>query len=116
MFTNDRKRYGSGIARVAAACALIVASHAGAVDTVRAEALASEGAPVERLSLAELEKAFWICDYRAITHGVESTPVALCTAVYDAVKEQKFGGDFSELLAWWREKRDVEHGVLAGGE
>ena len=61
------------------------------------------------MPLDVLERAFWVCDHRATTHGVDATPVGACTAVFEALKENKFGGDFGELLAWWRQNKLVEH-------
>jgi hypothetical protein len=61
------------------------------------------------MPLEVLERAFWTCDHRATTHGVDATPVDACTAVFEALKENKFGGDFAELLAWWRQNKLVEH-------
>jgi len=60
-------------------------------------------------TVAELESAFWACDYVATTRGVDATPVAICGAVYDELKTLKFGGDFGELLAWWKQNKPVEH-------
>jgi hypothetical protein len=63
--------------------------------------------------VAELEAAFWMCDYIATTRGVESTPVALCGSVYDELKTVKFSGDFGALLAWWKQNKPVEHRKIA---
>ena len=78
------------------------AAHAGEGDSDAAQDLVNM--PVEAL-----ERAFWICDHRATTHGVDATPVGACTAVFEALKQNKFGGDFIELLAWWRENKLTEH-------
>jgi hypothetical protein len=112
MGINKWQEYGGGIPMIAAACAMSFLLLASPMDIARAEepATATEAPASVQLRLADLEKAFWVCDYTATTHGVESTPIALCTAVYAALKEQKFGGDFAALLQWWRENRDVEYG------
>ena len=59
-----------------------------------------------------LEHAFWVCDHAATVRGVDATPVAACTSVFEALKETKFRGDFLELLAWWRENKAFEHTKL----
>ena len=64
---------------------------------------------IRAMPVPALEHAFWVCDHRATTHGVEATPIGACTAVFEALKQNKFGGDFTELLAWWRENKLVEH-------
>ena len=82
----------------------------------RAAAQEAPTPAIEALSVADLERAFWICDYRATKHGVEATPVALCSAVFDTLRDQKFGGDFGELLAWWRVNKHLQHTSLGAGE
>jgi hypothetical protein len=74
-----------------------------------AAAEADAGATV----VADLEAAFWVCDYIATTRGVEATPIAICGAVYDELKAAKFAGDFGELLAWWKQNKVVEHLKIA---
>jgi hypothetical protein len=64
-------------------------------------------------ALADLEMAFWLCDYVASTRGVEATPIAICGAVYDELKTVKFAGDFGELLAWWKQNKLIEHRKIA---
>ena len=68
----------------------------------------------DAIALADLETAFWVCDYIATTRGVEATPIALCGAVYDELKTVKFSGDFSALLHWWKQNKRVEHLKIAG--
>ena len=59
---------------------------------------------------------FWACDYIATTRGVDAAPVALCSEVYDELKTVRFGGDFSELLAWWKENKPAQHERIAREE
>ena len=61
----------------------------------------------------ELEKMFWLCDHTATRHGVHAAPVELCSAVYYALRDQKFGGDFAELLSWWLTNKQNEHSALS---
>ena len=70
---------------------------------------APESDDIRSMPVDVLERAFWLCDHRATTHGVDATPVEACTAVFETLKQNKFGGDFSELLAWWRQNKLVEH-------
>ena len=65
------------------------------------------------LSTAELERVFWACDYAAGTSGVLATPVATCSAVFDDLKDARFGGDFDALVKWWRANKDAEHRRIA---
>ena len=70
-------------------------------------------ADVQSTFSGDLESAFWACDYVASTRGVDATPVATCGAVYEELKKVKFGGDFLELLAWWKLNKHVEHERMA---
>jgi hypothetical protein len=65
-------------------------------------------------SLASVEEAFWVCDYRAATGG--DADIAACAAVYEALKQRKFGGDFGKLLRWWQENKAARHEELAAME
>ena len=73
----------------------------------------SPEALVAAMPLGELERAFWVCDYTATVAGVHATPVALCAAVWDEIKQTKFGGSFPDLLAWWQSSKAAEHAALA---
>jgi hypothetical protein len=102
------------IAAVAAAVVTLGALTAN--DPTLAQQLAAAPESSEEVfagaSLADLEKAFWACDYRATTHGVHSTPVEICATATAELKRIKFGGSFEELLAWWRQNKIAEHRAL----
>ena len=55
--------------------------------------------------LADLEKAFWICDYEATTYGVGNVDAEACLVVTEGLKRVKFGGDFEALVDWWRDQK-----------
>ena len=59
-------------------------------------------------SLADLESAFWTCDYVATTHG-PSGDVERCVAAYETLKQRKFDGDFDALVAWWQVHKPEQH-------
>jgi hypothetical protein len=60
----------------------------------------------------DLEQTFWACDYLATTRGIHAAPVELCSVVTDELKQHKFGGDFLNLLEWWRQNKLVKHAQL----
>jgi hypothetical protein len=63
-----------------------------------------------------LERAFWRCDHAA-TQGVLAGSTAMdCSVVTETFKARRFGGDFSAMLAWWRERKDAEHQALAAAQ
>jgi hypothetical protein len=66
----------------------------------------------EVVATTTLEDAFWRCDYLATRYGVHAAPVAYCSEVTARLQEQKFRGDFLQLLGWWRQNKPVEHGKL----
>lgn len=76
------------------------------------DAPASSWLDPDRISLAALEDAFWACDYGATTRGAGDDAITPCEAVYDALKERKFGGDFDRLLAWWEEHKPAQFARL----
>lgn len=66
-------------------------------------------------SLATLERGFWACDYQASTTGVDPATGARCAELTGTLKQRKFSGDFTAMLAWWRQHKTREHLALAAG-
>ncbi|MGE5095130.1 MAG: hypothetical protein ACM3SO_08320 [Betaproteobacteria bacterium] len=64
---------------------------------------------LEHASLAQLESAFWLCDYVATNQGVTATPRAACRYVTEELKRQKFDGDFDRFIEWWRDNKAAEY-------
>jgi len=90
-----------------------LAAGAGGVHAQQRQDASHEPAAIATtLVAADLEKAFWICDYAATTGSIATPDAALCHAVYDRLKAEKFGGDFERLLAWWRANKVAEHRKL----
>lgn len=70
----------------------------------------AEGPQAEAASAtADLERAFWACDYVATTRGVQATPVAACRHATESLKREKFGGSFPAMLEWWRLNKVARH-------
>ena len=87
----------------------LTASCVLAAAPLRAEPLPVDSQAIYSMPPEVLERAFWVCDHTATVNGVDATPIAECTAVFEAMKDTRFGGDFGQLLAWWRENKLVEH-------
>jgi hypothetical protein len=118
MLTMTVRQYSSSrLTKAAAVTALAAALVAGGASAEQSNG-AHSVPPVEVPSagLADLEGAFWACDYIATTRGTANVDITACTAVYDAMKERKFGGDFDKLLAWWQQNKVVRHDALAATE
>ena len=62
--------------------------------------------------IAELEKGFWICDYIGTTRGIEGPHGVACGTNFEELKQTKFGGDFDELVQWWRVNKAAQHKAL----
>ena len=63
----------------------------------------------EAATTAELESAFWACDYVATTRGVQATPAAACRLATESLKREKFGGSFPAMVEWWRVNKAARH-------
>jgi hypothetical protein len=104
---------GRGISTVAAACmgalAVTAAYIAGGWSQQSAAAPQEVEPQAAVLSIADLEKAFWVCDYTATERGVDATPVDLCSKVTEDLKNKKFHGDFEDLTNWWRQNKLATH-------
>jgi hypothetical protein len=62
--------------------------------------------------LAELEKAFWICDHAGTLYGVDGTMAVACVAVTDELRQVKFDNDTELLTDWWRLNKVEQHAAL----
>jgi hypothetical protein len=51
--------------------------------------------------MADLESAFWRCDYAATQSALDASSAQSCAEVHETLKQRKFGGDFARLLTWW---------------
>jgi hypothetical protein len=99
------------LANLAAACALAVSAAGTHCDSAIAQQQSL--AATDLLRGADLERAFWVCDYVATVRGVGATPLEICAAVYEVLKGIKFHGDFDQLLLWWTENKLSEHQTIA---
>lgn len=95
----------------AAAAMLIAVSAAG--WAAPASAQAAMGA--ELMSLAEIERGFWVCDHAATNDRIDGSAAITCGSLTEVLKQRKFGGDFNAMLAWWRQHKEAQHQALANG-
>ena len=76
----------------------------------------ADGALDRDIGIAELESAFWACDYAA-THGrVDLSTAAVCSQYTEALKARKFDGKFQAMLDWWQLHKQDRHAALAAGD
>ena len=64
----------------------------------------------------DLEEIFWLCDYAATTGMVDASERAVCSAITDQLKRERFGGDFEQMLRWWQANKFVRHQQLERDE
>jgi hypothetical protein len=106
-----RKLY-AGFARLAALAALGAAlgwnpAHAAAAQ--RPDAPQTAATQVASVRDIDLEDLFWRCDYAATVEVVAADERALCTAVAEQLKQERFGGDFERMLNWWQVNKAIQH-------
>lgn len=113
MFANKNERFTRRTI-VAAVHALALAAGAGAYVALADDSSPRRTAPMPMVAPAaeDLEQAFWSCDYVGTTYGVQAAPVAFCADVTQALREQKFGGDFDQMLQWWRQNKPAAHAAI----
>ena len=120
MCATKSDRFGGKSVINAAVCALALGAMNSYSDGGLAEQESLSPRPLQAravvLRVADLENAFWVCDHAATTRGMHATPVSMCSAIFDELKTKKFGGDFEQLLGWWRQNKLAEHQKLASGD
>jgi hypothetical protein len=68
---------------------------------------------IEALPMDKLETLYWDCDYMSSVALLDSTDAAICSAVFERMKAEKFGGDFNKFMQWWKPLKDKEHAKRA---
>jgi hypothetical protein len=58
---------------------------------------------------AALEKDFWDCDYASTQALISQGEAAHCSAVFEKIKADKFGGDFSKFMTWWKANKAAQY-------
>ncbi len=99
---------------------LSVGAAACATSNASAQERVNSSQPIEvsarASSVADLEKAFWVCDHAATTNGVDGGTAIACGAITEELKMRKFSGDFDLMETWWRKNKPAEHqAVTAAG-
>lgn len=116
MLTRDTKQYGFLVLATAAGSVALAGALSCSGSALAQEPQKAPSWPAVQLvgeRLADLEEAFWSCDYVATTRGVASADVVTCGAIYYVLKERKFDGDLDKLVSWWRQNKIAQHEKLA---
>ena len=59
-----------------------------------------------------LEKLFWMCDYISTKRVMDFSEAVSCSNVFERIKKEKFNGNYSAFMTWWKENKDTEHFML----
>ena len=105
----------AGFARLAALTAFGAALGWNPVQAAAAQRLdAPRTAATQFASVRDidLEDLFWRCDYAATVEVVAADERALCTAVAEQLRQERFGGDFERMLNWWQVNKAIQHQKL----
>jgi hypothetical protein len=109
----------SGVAKVVALAAVAAALGWNPIDATAAQRLDAPRPAAAQPANAQdvdLEEIFWLCDYAASTGMVDASERAVCAAITDQLKIERFGGDFEQMLRWWQANKFVRHQQLERDE
>jgi hypothetical protein len=113
MLTTSRKPHGSApltkLATLAAVGAALAWTSVDATAARRLDAPRPTEVRATRVQDADLERLFWICDHAAAVRMVNANEHAVCSAITEQLKKEKFGGDFESMLSWWRTNKIIQH-------
>ena len=57
------------------------------------------------VDIPTLERAFIECDHRSMQTMLSAAEAAICSMVFEDLKQRGFEGDFGKFMAWWRIQR-----------
>lgn len=100
------------LAALAAFAAALAWNQADAATAQRFDAPRPAATQVASVREVDLEDLFWRCDYAATAGVVDADERALCAAVAEQLKVERFGGDFDRMLDWWQVNKPVQHRKL----
>lgn len=67
----------------------------------------------QNLTPAELKRVYLACDLASSRTRLAMHEAMQCSIIHEELKQRVFGGDFDQMLAWWREQRGVPEGRTA---
>ena len=109
--TTKQRRVSHVTSTAITTIGLLLGCVAGTSAQQPQNAVSASATELVSIRVTDLESAFWVCDYLATTRGVSD--IGTCTAIYDALKERKFAGDFDRLVDWWRQNKVAQHQRVA---
>jgi hypothetical protein len=61
----------------------------------------------QNLTTAELKRIYLACDLASSRARLGMHEAMQCSMVHEELKQRVFGGNFDQMLAWWREQRGI---------
>ncbi|HTN49007.1 MAG TPA: hypothetical protein VMK32_06220 [Burkholderiaceae bacterium] len=61
---------------------------------------------------ADLEATFWRCDYDTTQGLLDIGSAEVCSKATEALRIERFHGNFESMLAWWQQNKKAAHRVL----
>jgi hypothetical protein len=62
---------------------------------------------------ADVEKIWWDCDYASTQAMAGQSEAALCSLAFEKLKADKFKGDFTAFMTWWKANKEREYKARA---
>jgi hypothetical protein len=90
---------------------VLAALGAGSLGAL-AQGQANARVETEQIALAELEQAYWVCDYASTMTRLDMGTAMSCSVIIETLKRRKFDGNFEAMLVWWRENKEAQHSAL----
>ena len=85
----------------AAQCSVPVPAH----DTGALPDRAATIARMEQMPDACLKRLLFVCGEAANQRAMDTGSAYICSMNYEALLHKSFGGNFAQMLAWWRGER-----------
>jgi hypothetical protein len=64
------------------------------------------------LTLKDAIELYWQCDYAATQTIIGIEEAAACSFAFEKIKKEKFGGDFSKFMEWWKVNKATEYAKI----
>lgn len=68
-----------------------------------------------KLTPSELKRVYLACDQASSRARLAMHEAIECSLAHEELKQRVFGGDFQQLLAWWKTQRSNSEGRAATG-
>lgn len=78
------------------------------MEPILASVILATSTAITELPTAEIEKIYWNCEFTATQGILGGDDAAVCSELYEYLKESKFHGDFNALLIWWKQNKEQE--------